>query len=551
MVSELITFNGGLSTKTSPHLIGRNEAITCENVNLEKGSLYPIPEFEYIQDVDGVHLFSQGDNFISNISSIDDRFYDTFNDVVYWTNNGHTNGIMKYDNTNTGVVADAPDPYPQGTIPVTITEVNTDNVRLTVGAIYTYALTVTNADGVESTPVFIEAPTLTAGKTLKLSVNETDMLAYFASNPGHYVNVYRQGGSNPTYNLIIDNLTPDSFGVYDDGLNISYDDVIADINVSRIELATYEHVPAPDDLDMLIEVNGTFWGSVDNKVYFSKTGSPLYWSALDYVKLDKPCTGIGKFADNVVAFTTTSAYLISGYNRDNISLQRLPFNQGCTHKHSIANIDAYLLWTSKNGICMFDGSTVQILTKKTLSWDEFGRVSNATFGDYDSTTKKWNTDSGFDIEYAVGFQDKYYGVYTGGIMILDLSEGLKVSTMPLDNTKSLVVNLDDNILYACVEESNTYKLYSISDTGTNKVATWKTGQITEGSINVDKHYREIEIEGTPQSVEVFIDGVSKYTAYNKSRFMLPPGLYGSRIQFEIKTTNEIKGLKYHYSQLKA
>ena len=555
MVSELITFDGGLSTKTSPHLIAKNEGIICENVNLETGTLAPLPSMQYIDNVDGKHIYIYEDSIVSSEEPDDDRFYETYNDVLYWTNNGYdTNGLMKYDGTNTGQVADAPDGYPQSTIPVSVTEVSTSLPLLTTGADYTYALTIVDSStAIESVPIFITAPTLTSGKTLRLSVDETDIGTYFTNNPTLSVNVYRQGGSNPTFNLIIENLTPDTFGVGGSGTGtLYYDDIVADIDVARIELTTFENVPTPDELDMLIEVNGTFWGSYLGKVYFASVGNPLFWSPLDYVKLDKPCTGLGKFGDNIVAFTQTSTYLIVGDTRDTVTLQRLPFNQGCINKHSIVNIDAFLLWTSKNGICMFDGSTIQVLTKKTLAWDEFGRLGNATYAEFDGTTSKWASDLGFDIKYAAGFQDKYYGVYKDGIVILDLSNGLKVSTIDAPNVVSLATNLDDNTLYAVIDaEDGTFDVYGLIDSESKMTATWKTGHITDGSTNVNKHYREVEVEGTPVSVEVFVDGESKFTAYGKSIFKLPAGLYGASIQFEIKTTEEIKGIKYHYSPLRA
>ena len=80
-------------------------------------------------------------------------------------------------------------------------------------------------------------------------------------------------------------------------------------------------------------------------------------------------------------------------------------------------------------------------------------------------------------------------------------------------------------------------------------ATWKTGRLFDNTPSIRKQYRQVELEGTPDSVEVFIDGISRYKCYNKDKFMLPAGLIGRDIQFEIITTNEIKSMKYQYSQL--
>jgi hypothetical protein len=267
------------------------------------------------------------------------------------------------------------------------------------------------------------------------------------------------------------------------------------------------------------------------------------------VQLDKECTGLGKFGDNVIAFTKTSAYMISGYNRDNIVLQRMPFNQGCTEPHSVVNIDAYLLWTSLNGICLFDGSAIQVITKKTIAWDEFDRLGNSTF---DEITNKFDGGSGFTIKYAAGFQDKYYGVLNNGVVIIDLSNGLKVSTIAMDNVVSVAFNKEDNFLYLVTDKGDgTYDVYGLLNTGTNMEATWKTGRLTDGTVNVKKHYRQVTVDGVADTIEVYIDGVLKHTVHNKEAFMLPAGCIGDDIQFKIVTTNEIQGLKYQYSVLKA
>ena len=552
MISEIVTFDGGLSTKTSPHLIQRNQGIICQNVNLESGVLKPYNSFSFISNKIGKHIYLYNENLISSQAETDDRFYETYGSRLYWTDKSHAgaNGLRRWDGTDVGTDATAPDPYDQVNAPVTAVATN-DYGQLTSDAIYTYALTVTDTDGVESAPVFLEPVSLTSSQSqIKLKVNASKVSTYLPT--GYTVNIYRQGGDNPTFNLVIENMNPTHPDVETDGTDLWWLDSVADINVTRIELTTFEHTSPPDGLDMLVENQGTFWGAVGRKVFFSQTGSPEYWGLLDYIQLDKEVTGLGKFGENIVAFTRTSAYLISGFNRDNVVSTRLPFNQGCTSKHSVVNVDAYLLWTSLNGICIFNGSTIEVITKKSLSWDEFGRVGNTTYNDFENTTAKWNSGLGFDIKYAVGYQDRYYGVYNDGIMVIDLSEGIKVSTIEAPNVATVAINEDDNLLYITVVlEDGTYDVYTLLNTSSYMTATWKTGRLHDGSVNVRKHYRQVELDGEPVSVSVYVDGVLKYTSEGKSKFMLPAGLIGRDIQFEINTINEIRSLKYQFSTLQA
>lgn len=559
-VSELVQFNGGLSTKTSPHLINRNEGIICENVNLELGTLMPYSSLTYVDTVNGEHLYIYDDKIISNQNVLDNRMYSYYGGRIYWSDKGYTlNGIRKYNGTNIGTSADAPNPITDVTkISIAECSISDNTGQMTLVGSYLYAFTLTDSSGIESAPVYALSPVVlnNASKlSVRISISKTDIATVIPS--GKTLNIYRTGGDNPTFNLIAEGLTSSNMV---DGDIVSacgaghycYRDTMADINVSRIELYTSDNTPANPYLDMLIENYGTFFGSKDNRVYFSRTGSAEFWNQLDFITLNGEVTGLGKFSDTIIAFTRTSAYQISGYNRDTIQVIQLPFNQGCTNKHSVVNIDAYLVWASMNGICLWNGSEVQVITKKTLSWDEFGRLGNTTYGDYDNTYISWASGLGYDIQYAVGYQDKYYGVFNNGIMILDLSNGLRVSTLNTPNIRSVAINKEDNIVYACIDNlDTTYDVYAMVNNQSKMIATWKTGRIYDNSINVRKHYRKVELDGLPLSVEVFIEGISRYKIENKSEFMLPSGLIGRDIQFEIKTTNEIRGLKYHYSSLKA
>lgn len=560
MISELLTFNGGLSTKTSSHLIAKNEGIICENVDLESGTLKPFSSLEFISTINGEHITFFNDTLISSLSISDDRFYDTFSGRLYWSDKGYTtSGLRRYNGTNAGVSADAPNGISNiALINLSECSIADNSGQMTQGVDYLYAFTLVNSDGIESAPVYHPTTINLANKnklSVKIAILKTNISTVIPS--GYTMNVYRVGGSNPTFNLIAEGLNSTTMQDGDvmsacGAGNYCYRDKLADIDVSRIELYTSENTPANSNMDMLINNQGTFFGAIGTKVYFSRSGSAEFWSTLDFVVLDKTVTGLGKFADTIIAFTKTSAYQILGYSRDTIQVNRLPFNQGCVNKHSVVNIDAYLIWTSMNGVCLYNGSEIQVITKKTIAWDEFGRLGNTTYDDYNSTTSKWGSGLGFDIKYAVGYQDKYYGLYNDGVMIIDLANGLKVSTISTPNAVSLGINKDDNILYVVVDNlDTTYDVYALLKSNSKMTGTWKTGRITEGSTDVKKHYRQVQLDGIPISVEIFINGISKYISYGKDKFMLPSGLIGLDIQFEIKTVNEIRSMKYQYSVLSA
>ena len=579
MQQELITFDGGLSTKKSPHLIARNESIICTNVDLEKGSLYPLYETSLETATKGKYLEYFDGNFISNDAEADERFYVKYSGRLYWSNGTYGDyGIMRYDGTNAGVNAEAPSPLNANQLNSLLIEDNdTVNGMLTEGAVYNYAFTVVDSDGIESAPVFKGLPNDGAvsgsNSSMELKISVANWNTYFVGSDMASMNIYRIGGSNPTYNLVASDMTPNSPEVTTDGSFYYFYDSVADINVSRIELTTFDNTPPPVDLDMLTENNGTFFGSVGNKIYFSRTGTPEYWGTMDYVMLDAECTGLGVFGENIIAFTSFGAYRIDGYSRDTIQISKLPYNQGCVNKDTVTNIDTYLIWVSKNGVCLYNGSEVQVITKQSIAWDEFARVGEATFDSF--ANESFSSGLGFEITFSKGYQDKYFGAYSDGVMIIDLANGLKVSTVDLPNVQSLFYNEVDNILYLTVFEGHNYfvnegseayieepdsngdyyavgaYIYVYEGSDEVKTATWKTGEIVDGTTNLKKHYRKVELEGNPLSVEVFTDGKSKYYIENSNRFNLPAGCYGKSIQFEIKTQEEVKSLKYYFSSLRS
>lgn len=558
-ISELVTFDGGLSTKKSQHLIGRNEGIICQNVNLEKGTLYPLSALQFVKTVNGRHVYSKDGEIVSNQALLDDRFYAEFGGRLYWTNDGYANGLMRQDsslpNPDVGVIAEPPLPLSDVEVSqITMAYDSSVNGNLTESGIYTYAFTIVDNQGVESEPKILSPNVDLVNKdnaSIKMTISLANFTAWQTAHPTmDSINIYRTGGDNPTFNLIAESMSPTNPMVTTDSTNAYWHDVIADIDVSRIELTAFNNTPPPDNLDMLVELKGTMWATFGKRVYFSRTGSPEFWSPLDFITLNKECTGLGKIGDSIVAFTKTSAYLINGYNRDNVSVTRLPFNQGCISKHSVANMDAYLVWASMNGICIFDGASIQVITKNILSWDEFGRLGNATYDSF-SDSDKWSSGSGFDLVYGTSYESKYYGVYNNGMMILDLSNGIKVSTMLIENIVAVSYNYEDNFLYAVVDNfDGTFDVYSQMNGETPATATWKTGRISEGSTNIRKHYRRIEMDGTPEKVIVFVDGEKVYEITNQGKFFLPSSVTGRDIQFEIETSSEIRGLKYEYTPLK-
>jgi len=139
------------------------------------------------------------------------------------------------------------------------------------------------------------------------------------------------------------------------------------------------------------------------------------------------------------------------------------------------------------------------------------------------------------------------------VLVIDLSAGTKVSTIGIPGVVSLAINYEDNLLYAVVpHETSGYDVYYMPSSGdTVMTAVWKTSRMDDESTNIIKNYGRVTLEAMPLSVEVFVDGVSIKTFNDRKTFRLPSGSFGKDIQFEITTVNEIRSLKYEYSEMKA
>lgn len=530
MIKQLITFDGGLSTKTAPNLIATNEAVECKNVDLEEGTLKAIKDKLYVQDVTGVHGYYKDGSYIFNSDVTDDRFYAEFADTVYWSNGSfNTNGLMKYDGTQAGVAA-TPPPSPN--------QIATTGVAggILEGS-YTYCYTFVDSSYLEGTPSGFSTVTLTANQKTEITINPTNVPTDCVS-----VNIYRTGGANPTFNLIGELAYTSITG------SAVFTDNTRDIDVSRVELTTFENTPPPENLDMLIESNGTFWGASGDRVYFSRSGSPYFWGSLDWVRLDSQVTGLGKIGDAIVAFTYSDMYRIDGWHRDNIVKTKLPYNQGCKNKRTVCNVDNYLFWVSDNGICLYDGANVVVVTKQLLEWNEFARVGNSTWGDY--IDERYNSGLGYEIIYAKAYQDKFYGVYADGIVVIDTSNGIKASTIYGEDVYGLVVNREENVISYIENGSGQYKLYTIASDTSNATAIWKTGELADEGISLRKFYRKVRVIGdlgSDNKITVYIDSTPVLEISDRYEFFIPSGKSGYTIQFKIETNGEISGLNYEYT----
>lgn len=519
MFTEIKVFNGGINNMAAAHLIDRNQGIYISNAEIEGGELISArsPKATGAALVGNSIVYYKAKDQI--VASAEDRFYVEWAGMLYWSN---AVGVLKrYDGITTLNIGSHVAPASAPTIAAL-------NAGLLDGD-YTYAITYTHNDLFESPPSPFVAVTVSKKK---VDLTFTDTAPVGAT----YRNVYRAGGLNPTFNFVA--RVPVATNTYSDNIH--------DFDISRKELTTYNSDPAPTNLDMLIEVQGTFFGAVGNKVHFSKEGQPEYWSDYNFVTLPKAITGLGVFGSGVIAFTESEMYMITGSNINNISLNRMPFGYGCKNKRTVKNIEGRLIWVSslddKDVICVYDGSGVTIVNKvdKYINAATIGNLSYDNFGD--DTYDAYN----FEINNAIVSNHRYCLFLNGRTVIADFTNGLKIYYM----TETVEAAYSKNNDLFVVKGGLVYEYLPSFSIYRNIV--YRMGDFDNGDATTTKSYRSIKINAIGKyKIHIFVDD-ENIMQLETSKDFLPSGSRGKMISFLIESNGyaKIRSISYEYDILK-
>lgn len=140
--------------------------------------------------------------------------------------------------------------------------------------------------------------------------------------------------------------------------------------------------PAPPSGKYLMEFENYAFiantSTAQNFVYFSALADPESWLAVDRIRLNDTCTGLGKSGNDLFAFTEKSITLIR-FTGDAIA----PFNSeqldtriGTKSPHSIINVEGTLYWLGNDGHgYRMNGLTPQRITEVVPT--TIGRVNKA------------------------------------------------------------------------------------------------------------------------------------------------------------------------------
>jgi hypothetical protein len=385
----------------------------------------------------------------------------------------------------------------------------------TLSGTYSYVYTYCDAGGTnESAPSeATEAITVDVGH---IFLSDLDIGGNPDTKP--YIRLYRIGGANKEYRLVEELASSTA----------TYLDTKADVELTDV-LSTYGTVDAPPSGKYLVEHNGRLWcaAHLDNdytRLYYSDAGAPQTWAADQYIQLPDVIYGLGSTANGLVVGLEDKTYVVLGYDSASFTLRLIDGAQGCVGHSSIQPIDNNIIYVSKYGICICDGTKVSV-----VSGDSLGKfVYTPTFS---ATINK-----------------QYYVSYDKEVLVYDYSIVPKLYTLHNPAIKGLLgigseLNYSDGVFL--------YTMHSGGETSDNTML-YLSPHLTEGRLNNLKEYDKVRItyEGT-FTLSIIIDDniiltkdLSSFTRETEVIVLPNNNIKGYYLQFRVEGVFTLYAIEY-------
>jgi len=380
-------------------------------------------------------------------------------------------------------------------------EADVSPIKGTIQYVYTFY---NSADGTES----VQSPA-SAEQELNDVVNLT-VLEVSTDPQVDKKRIYRIGGNLASFALV------DTI----DNADVSYIDNTEDTDIVGTILTAQSNVVAPTALKHLSEAYAILFGAEDNKLRFTQIGKPNYWPEDFFLLFNATITGVAPVANGILVFTHFRTYIILGTNPNSFTQHPLSGDQGCIAEESIQLVSEAAVWASTDGVCVSNGSRVEVVTKEKTGKLIIDPVDSALL------------------------DEVYYVLDTNMTMLaVDFRYGLIIKNLKLGvNT---VVSADDRLFG--YREGVLYALFESAEVETFK---YTSPNFVEGKVSEFKTYKKIQIYSTGTViVDVLIDNVIVKTkeliGADNHQVQVPQDKQrGHFIQFHIEGTGEVYEIEY-------
>jgi hypothetical protein len=239
--------------------------------------------------------------------------------------------------------------------PVYDRDVNLSTVEGDLTGEYKYCVTFVNPNGWESAP----GDLLDYERAITLKENYVDIKVTWDDARISYAKIYRTIEHGADFYCVGE--IKKSGDVFKDQTD--------DYTLAGLEpLGTIDNYPPPDNGKYLCESGGVFFLAVGSTLYFSSLGNPHAWPKLNFVGFDDLITGVTPEFQGVLVYTLNNTYRIVGAEDiETLTKQLLPGNQGCVNYNSIAQVSNAPVWLSNDGICLWDGESITVISQQIVN----------------------------------------------------------------------------------------------------------------------------------------------------------------------------------------
>lgn len=558
---------GGLANRAEPHLIGPNLAQALENVNLDSEGIKPIKglgatittgsgtprslyKFNGNWSIDTIawQYVEYGGQAIRVASG---RTPQKTADGTNWHNLGITppqaacsaaagaagtpNGTYIYFVTFTSSLGGESGPSPSATVTVASQRVSLTNIPtgLSTGSTTNASTSITAVTNISAWTVGmrISGSGIPAGatveavdsgaSTLTLSAAATATAAGVTLTDPQYNarKIYRQGGT-ASGTLLVTTLS--------DMTTTTYTDNTADSALGAA-MTTSGYAAPPLLQGVAISPYGTLLGFVDDTLHYAETGKPYAFKATNTIGVNEDVKAVAHFAGQFLVLSTAAPYLILGTNADTFRMVNIPSQQGCVERDTVVDMGFGIFYLSPDGICVFEGRTVEVISKQGLSDTFMAGVASAH-----AKAVKFNERYILFVQSGTSFP-------SGGYLEWDqrIDGKWKQGTIAAN---AVHYNKTDDALY--VAEGANVKQW---EGGSDSTYSYQTGDWVDKQFTFLKHWRSIAVDHDGAvNVLVYVDGTQVGTtkalsraSLGRSYFRLPPGVRGRRLSVKVTGTGRV------------
>lgn len=361
-----------------------------------------------------------------------------------------------------------------------------------------------SAEGVES------APSAVSDELETLGTNSLSALEISSDPQVDKRRIYRVGGNITTFSLVaeIDNIVT------------VYLDSIKDTAIIGTVLTSQNNNPAPTTLEHLIEAYAILFAADGDKLRFTPIGVPDSWPALNFLQADTIITGIAEVSNGLLVFTEARTFIVYGTSPASFSMQILSGDQGCISSSSIQLVGDSAIWASLEGLCVSNGSRVDLVTRDKLNRINLDPVDSAVHDQVYYILETSGSILAFDFRFAQIFKRLELGIES------------------LATSKGILYGWTGGFLHTLFSSSITESL------------SYTSPRFIEGRITEDKTYKKVYIYAKGDIIinilindlVVATKSLSGEDAYT---IQVPQDKQrGNFIQFTISGTGEVFELEY-------